>query len=389
MIFHTANTWDDVTETGDPCVDMLGCRFASAKLVYAAGSVMAPPEEVRAGFDDVVRLHYYRFVPATGQIAHTFPLSTIPFEFPATHPGMAMQRARYVYGCTMREGGFDERLGGAAKVDCLVKLDVVELSARGRRAGNGIKQAVDSRSVAEILQNVANDDGLIRVFALPLGWYAQETSFVPRLDARDEDDGYLLTYVFDEGTHMQPDGSPRPDAKSELWVIDARRMQHGMDAVVCRILLPQRVPYGLHGTWVPAEKLAGQKHLDEPLPSQPSLLDKMYSSRLNHFVDVFSYRNSSRDKSLGEKIAFHIMFPLSCVMLLLALNDLLHVWVASGGAPPWIVKALDLMGRESPKLATAIKTFPWPQFATALLVITTLFYIGASTQRTDDVTDEA
>lgn len=386
MIFHTANTWDDKTDGGESCVDMLGCRFASAKLVYAAGSVMAPPEEVRAGFDDVVRLHYYRFDLSTGKIAHSFPLSTIPFEFPATHPGMVMQRARFVYGCTMREGGFDERLGGAAKVDCLVKLDVVELSERGRRFGNGIKQAVDSRSVAEILQSV--DGGSIQVFALPLGWFAQEASFVPRIHAKSEDDGYLLTYVFDEGTYIQRDGSPLPDAQSELWVIDAKRMHQGMDAVVCRILLPQRVPYGLHGTWVPAEKVAGQRSLEEPLPPQPLLLDKMYRSRLNHFVDVFSYRNSTRDKSLGEKVAFHIMFPLSCIMLVLALNDVLHVWAASGSAPAWIVNMLDILGRESPKLAIAVKTFPWPQFATALLVITTLFYIGAS-KRTDDTTVDA
>lgn len=43
-----------------------------------------------------------------------------------------------------------------------------------------------------------------------------------------------------------PDGTPstRHDTGSELWVVDAKRMGEGMSAVVCRIKLPQRVPYG-------------------------------------------------------------------------------------------------------------------------------------------------
>lgn len=38
--------------------------------------------------------------------------------------------------------------------------------------------------------------------------------------------------------------SPASDAGSELWVIDAKRMHIGIDAIVCRVKLPQRVPYG-------------------------------------------------------------------------------------------------------------------------------------------------
>jgi carotenoid cleavage dioxygenase-like enzyme len=43
-----------------------------------------------------------------------------------------------------------------------------------------------------------------------------------------------------------PDGTPSTsvDSGSELWVIDAKTMGQGMPAVVCRIKLPQRVPYG-------------------------------------------------------------------------------------------------------------------------------------------------
>jgi carotenoid cleavage dioxygenase len=51
-----------------------------------------------------------------------------------------------------------------------------------------------------------------------------------------EDDGYVVGFVWNE-----------QEARSEVWVTDAR---HFADGPVARILLPQRVPNGFHGTWV-------------------------------------------------------------------------------------------------------------------------------------------
>lgn len=210
MIFHTANSWDDVDPlTGEETVEMVACRFRSAKLVYAAGAMPVPAEEYRAGIDDVVRLHYYRFLFSNDieepyQISHCFPLSEIPAEFPTTHPYRLMSKARYVYVCSMKEGGFDERLGGAAKVDCLVKADVLRLSQKGRERGRGKGSAVDKRTVMEIVKQQEalpdgeapkGDDAAMQVFALPDGWYAQECRFIPK-EGKDleEDEGYLVTY---------------------------------------------------------------------------------------------------------------------------------------------------------------------------------------------------
>ena len=196
LIFHTANAWDEVTEDG-LAINMLACRFKSAKLVYAAGAVDIPIAE-RA--DDVVMLHYYRFelpqayldikdAPRYGKITHSFPLMAIPFEFPIMPMHLGMSPSRYIYGCTMKSGSFDERLGGAAKVDCLVKVDVVDLIKRGSTN----KEPVDGRTTAEILQQWQNGiKGPIEVFAFPDNLYAQECRFVPR--EGDEDDGYLVTY---------------------------------------------------------------------------------------------------------------------------------------------------------------------------------------------------
>jgi len=181
---------------------MLSCRFKSAKLVYAAGAVDIPKIEKLAGEDDVVRLHYHRFLlPSSGEeegiITHSFPLTSIPFEFPTCPPDLGMSASKYIYGCTMKSGSFDERLGGAAKVDCIVKVDVLELIHRGRERGEGKNMIpVDQRSVMDITQQWASGvKGPIEVFVLPDGWFAQESRFVPKVgDGLDEDDGYLLSY---------------------------------------------------------------------------------------------------------------------------------------------------------------------------------------------------
>ena len=62
--------------------------------------------------------------------------------------------------------------------------------------------------------------------------------------ARDaEDDGYLVSYVYDER-----------EGRSEVEVLDARDVTAGP---ICRVKLPVRVPIGFHATWVPGERLPG------------------------------------------------------------------------------------------------------------------------------------
>ncbi len=62
--------------------------------------------------------------------------------------------------------------------------------------------------------------------------------------AAGEDNGYLLTYVHDEAS-----------GESELVVLDARTMAA---EPLARVPLPQRVPYGFHGTWVPEADVQAQ-----------------------------------------------------------------------------------------------------------------------------------
>lgn len=313
-IFHTANSWDDVDACGNTtAVNMLACRLTSATLIFAAGNIAPPVEKRKKGpvtakkrmpffskygdrdeiyrdvespskekdsllrvttrevdddYDDLFnedqcRLYYYHFDLTTHNITHQWALSAIPFEFPSVHPALEMQHARYVYGCSTTTTDFGSALGKATKIDALAKIDASTLTARGRsHPPRSVTGLVDPRSVAQILSSEDPTDP-IQIFRMPPGWYAQEPRFVPssKPDA-PEDDGYLLFYAFDE-TQLDALGNVPPDtstsrAKSELWVVDAK----GMKDIVARVKLPQRVPYGLHGTWFSAEQIRGQRAVE-------------------------------------------------------------------------------------------------------------------------------
>jgi carotenoid cleavage dioxygenase-like enzyme len=75
------------------------------------------------------------------------------------------------------------------------------------------------------------------------GRWGSEAPFAPRPGATGEDDGYLVSYVYDER-----------EGRSEVEVLDAADVTAGP---LCRVRLPVRVPIGFHATWVPGEQLPG------------------------------------------------------------------------------------------------------------------------------------
>ncbi len=68
--------------------------------------------------------------------------------------------------------------------------------------------------------------------------FGGEPLFVPKKGAATEDDGYLLDLLMEEH-------------KAELLVLDAKTMTE-----VCRLHLPQRVPFGVHSVWINKEQVA-------------------------------------------------------------------------------------------------------------------------------------
>ena len=266
-IFHTANTWDSMTTNLSSgvleatSVNMLVCRLTSASLVFSAGDIAAPipvakiPASIME--EEQCRLYYYSFslTSSPPSITDQYSLSAIPFEFPSLRSDVAMSAARYVYGCTMEISSFGAALGRAVKIDAIAKIDIEALIARGKaNPPEQIRGCVDNRTVTEVLAS-KDDHDPIKIFKLPDGWYCQEPRFVPRANGQCEDDGWLLSYVFDESTQLCEDGECQSDARSELWIIDAR----DMSTLVARVTLPQRVPYGLHGNWFEEAEIANQR----------------------------------------------------------------------------------------------------------------------------------
>ena len=67
--------------------------------------------------------------------------------------------------------------------------------------------------------------------------YCGDAEFVSRINATEEDDGWLLFFTYNE-----------TENRSELAVLDARDVTA---PPVARVLLPRRVPHGVHSVWVP------------------------------------------------------------------------------------------------------------------------------------------
>ena len=298
-IFHTANSWNSVDSNsasglpGLEMVNMLACRLTSASLVFSAGDVAAPTptREIPSGQqeEEQCRLYYYQFrlprssgipncISSTDNlIAHQWGLSAIPFEFPSLRDSASMSAAKYIYGCSVFGTSFGTALGRAVKINSLVKMDVETLIERGiRNPPTQITGCVDTRNMSEVLVS-QNPLDPIKVFKMPAGWYAQESRFVPRVNGVTEDDGWILSYVFDESQLLEDDEC-RSDAKSELWIINAKNMTD----IVARVHLPQRVPYGLHGNWFSEEDIRGQRPIER--------LRTLPTSQFNDKVESLSWK---------------------------------------------------------------------------------------------------
>ncbi|MEP2734814.1 MAG: carotenoid oxygenase family protein [Erythrobacter sp.] len=68
------------------------------------------------------------------------------------------------------------------------------------------------------------------------GRTGSEAVLVPAANAQDEDDGYLLSFVYDSNENA-----------SELVILNAKEMA---DEPLARIHIPARIPAGFHGSWI-------------------------------------------------------------------------------------------------------------------------------------------
>uniref|UniRef100_A0A1D1Z999 Putative carotenoid cleavage dioxygenase 4, chloroplastic n=1 Tax=Anthurium amnicola TaxID=1678845 RepID=A0A1D1Z999_9ARAE len=147
----------------------------------------------------------------TGAVSRA-PLSAGNLDFGVINPAYQGRRSRYAY---LGVGEPQPKVAGVVKLD---------MEKKGKEGGDCV---------------VAR-----RMYGL--GSFGGEPFFVAAPDeGGEEDDGYLVTYVHDEGS-----------GKSSFLVMDARSPEL---EVVAEVSLPRRVPYGFHGLFVSEAELRGQR----------------------------------------------------------------------------------------------------------------------------------
>ncbi len=186
FVFHTLNAW----EAGDEVI-LVGCRMKE----FPAALDTTPRQEVRTEGQAV--LYRWALNLRTGGVKEG-PLHDVPTDFPRVDDRLLGKPTRFGYLMKLTMDGF-------LKYDLEKGTQAEHLHGKNRFGGEGV--------------------------------------FVPRPDAKAEDDGWLLTYVHDEGEN-----------RSELVVID---VQAFTKPPIARVRLPARVPYGFHGTWLADTLLRG------------------------------------------------------------------------------------------------------------------------------------
>lgn len=187
-VYHVINAYED----GDEIV-VVACRVDDPMpKTREAG----PDTRARLEFLELSpMLHRWRLNTVTGEV-RSEQLDDVPTEFPRMNDRRLGRPARYAY---------NPRLAASSTVcfDGWIKYDL--------------------------------EAGSSAVHALPASERGDEAVFAPRVGGRDEDDGYLVSFVHDLG------GGP-----SRCVVLDARTMEERAS-----LTLPERIPTGFHSTWIP------------------------------------------------------------------------------------------------------------------------------------------
>ncbi|MBD6617418.1 hypothetical protein FNW02_16675 [Komarekiella sp. 'clone 1'] len=197
MLYHVANAWEEGNE-----VVLIATRAPDTYLFI-------PQKDNGEGGDtefEHFRLYLYRINLATGVVKEQLLNSNdTATEFPRINDDLTGRKTRYVYAS--RQATY---MRPRLLLDGLLKYDL--------------------------------ETGSTQVHEFGRGRFGGDSVFAPRPGATSEDDGWLLTMVWDALAK-----------KSELLVVDARNITA---PPVARIIMPQRVPYGFHGNWVSEAQMA-------------------------------------------------------------------------------------------------------------------------------------
>ena len=188
--YHPMNAYED--EAGNVVIDI--CRYETMF-----------KDDIRGPFgDSLPRLDRWTINPNEGVGNNVVREDTIddrPQEFPRHHPDLNSKPYRYGYAVAVTD---------YQAFPSIYKHDL--------QAGTTTQHDVGP------------------------GRHSAEPVFVPREGSSDEDDGYIITFVYDANTDS-----------SDLVILDARDMSR---PALATVHIPVRVPFGFHGNWVPDSVVA-------------------------------------------------------------------------------------------------------------------------------------
>jgi carotenoid cleavage dioxygenase len=193
--YHTINAWEE----GDTLV-LDFCRTRQPK--PPSRPISGPLESVLEYLRLDAQFYRYRFNLKTGSVTES-PIDDLNTEFPVINTQYLGRKSRYAYNVAI-DNGYTLLFEGLVKYD--------------------------------------NETGTSARFDFGDGRWGSEAPFAPRPGATEEDDGYLVSFVYDANRD-----------RSEAVVLDAATMDEA-----CRVLIPQRVPHGFHACWVPEDRLPGR-----------------------------------------------------------------------------------------------------------------------------------
>ncbi|MCA9577859.1 MAG: carotenoid oxygenase family protein, partial [Myxococcales bacterium] len=197
-VYHTINAWEE----GDTLV-LVGCRVRNPlPPIDPANGIYAV---MMANLTMNAELYEWRFDLRTGAVRER-TLDDRNTEFPSMNVEQLGRPTRYSYNMRIAPTP-------TLRFDGVVKYDT---------------------TTGETSEHVFGP-----------GRYGSEAPFAPADPSRaqlaaHEDDGYLTSFVHDEGT-----------GRSEVVVLRAQDLAAGP---VARVLLPRRVPLGFHACWVPTDR---------------------------------------------------------------------------------------------------------------------------------------
>ena len=198
-IYHSTNAWEE-GQGADKCIVMDAFKFERPFTDYADGATEF--ERMMHNHRINAHLHRYRFHLASGRTIEEV-LTRDVGEFGMINTWFNGRPSRYVYG-----NGFDyDEM--PVRFKSLMKWDTAQRK--------------------------------VETFEFPTEYNGSEPQFCWRDGATDEDDGYVVTFLHNQATHQ-----------GECWLFDARRIAAGP---VAKVHIPQRLPAGFHGIWVPQRYL--------------------------------------------------------------------------------------------------------------------------------------